>query len=109
MVKEKDKLIEFAKRKRIELVFLGVAVLIGVFLGWTNVEIVIFTMFVGSILSPISSRCLAIPALFFLVLSALMAIPGDKERADEFAVYAYYFLIMAVVMGFYEIRKERKV
>ncbi|OGI17709.1 MAG: hypothetical protein A3J63_02865 [Candidatus Moranbacteria bacterium RIFCSPHIGHO2_02_FULL_40_12b] len=29
-----------------------------------------------------------------------------NEKAEEFAIYAYYFLAMAVFMGIYEIRKD---
>ncbi|MFC1608611.1 hypothetical protein ACFL2R_00555 [Patescibacteria group bacterium] len=109
MVKEKDRIVEFLKGNRVGLSFLVVAILIGVLLGWTDMEILIFTVFIGIILRPVSSRYLAIPAVCFLVLSMLMMILNNESRADEFAIYTYYFLIMAVVMGFYEIRRERKV
>ncbi|MFC1644676.1 hypothetical protein ACFL08_01460 [Patescibacteria group bacterium] len=108
MVKEKDKIVEFLKKNKVDLTFLSGAILVGIFLGWNNMEVLIFTVFVGIILRPVSSRYLAIPALFFLVLAVFMMILGNVKRADEFAIYVYYFLIMAVVMGVYEIRMEEK-
>lgn len=86
--------------------FLFVGIALGVFLDWNIVEIAIFAVFLWSILGPIPSRYLAWPALFFLSFTPILLVAGREERAEEFAVYAYYFLAMAVIRGIIEIRHE---
>lgn len=83
------------------------AILLGKFLFWTNINIAIFAFSVWVILNPISSRLLAVPALAFLSATPLvLVIFHNKEQADRFAIYAYYFLVMTVAMGIYELRKD---
>lgn len=108
---ELQKIFEIVKniiRSKIDLAFLLTAVLVGVFLDWSMAEIIIFAIFVGIILHPVSSRYLAIPALFFLTLTPFLLILKRDARAEEFAIYAYYFLIMAVAMGVHELRQEKE-
>lgn len=93
-------------KNKIDLAIIAIAVILGIFLGWRNMEIIIFTVFIASILRPLASRYLAIPALFFLVFTPFLLILNRGERAEEFAIYAYYFLVLAVIMGIYEIWKE---
>ncbi len=88
------------------LLFLS-AIFLGLYFNWGNMEIIIFAIFISSILCPISSRLVAIPALFFLGLVPLLLALERAERAEEFAVYAYYFLVMAVIAGIYEVRSEK--
>ena len=97
---------EKIKNNKIFIIFILIAIILGVFLDWGNIEIIIFAIFIGIILRPVSSRYLAIPALFFLALTPFLLIFDREERAEEFAIYAYYFLIMAVIMGMYEVVKD---
>lgn len=83
------------------------AIGMGVYFDWKIMEIIIFLIFIGIILHPISSRILAVPALFFLVLTPIFLVLKNDPRAEQMAIYAYYFLIMAVIMGIYEVRKEK--
>lgn len=93
-------------KKDIALVICAIA--IGIFYGWSNMEVIIFALFISSILNPIPIRFFASLALFFLILTPVLLIIKGDLRAEEFAVYSYYFLIMAVIMGLIEIRKEKK-
>jgi hypothetical protein len=96
------------KNNKAFIVFILLAIILGIFLNWGNIEILIFAIFIGIIIKPVSSRYLAIPALFFLALTPFLLIADREERAEEFAIYAYYFLIMAVIMGVYEVTRENR-
>lgn len=96
------------KNNKVFIGFILLTIIIGVFLNWGNIEIIIFAIFIGIIIKPVPSRYLAIPALFFLIFIPFLLIAGREERAEEFAIYTYYFLILAVIMGVYELIKENK-
>lgn len=80
--------------------------LLGVIFDWNVVEISVFIVFISALLFSVPSRFLALPALFFLSMTPFLLLLDRKESAEEFAVYAYYFLVMAVVRGIIETRKE---
>lgn len=92
---------------KINAAIILVAIILGIYLGWENMEITIFAIFVASILHPIDSRYFAAPALFFLALTPFLLILDREAKAEEFAVYAYYFLVMAVIRGIIEVRSEK--
>jgi len=96
-----------AKRKT-DLAFLLVAVLLGIYFDWGMPEIIIFAIFIGIIIHPISSRYLAWPALFFLSVTPFLLMLDRENRAEEFAIYAYYFLAMAVIRGIIETRQAQE-
>lgn len=105
--KEKADSIEaFMKSRKLDMGFLLAGTLLGVFFGWNIVEIAIFLVFIWSIIGPIASRHLAWPALFFLAFTPILLTLGRKVQAEEFAIYAYYFLVMAVIRGIIEVRSE---
>lgn len=89
-----------------DVLFLLVSLSLGIYLKWNVFETAIFCVFIYTILHPLPSRFLAMPALFFLVLTPFFLVFNKEIIAEQLAVYCYYFLIMAVVMGFYEIRQE---
>ncbi len=105
-----DKKIEFIQElivdNKFDVILLLTAVFIGLYFKWSNMEIIIFVISISSILRPISSRLMAIPALFFLSLTPILLSLERTDRAEEFAVYAYYFLVMSVIMGIYEMKKD---
>lgn len=96
------------RERRVDLVVLFLGVLLGAFFQWNIVEIFIFVIFLWSIVGPLSSRVLAVPALFFLSATPLLLILDREDQAETFAVYAYYFLVMAVIRAIVELRKENK-
>jgi hypothetical protein len=116
-------------KRNIDIVITAIAILMGAYFGWTIPQMLIFGIFVWAILNPISSRIPAIVALAFLsftpfllafqdskvvmaITSLFLPIKGTKLNgsalAEETAIYAYYFLILTVIMAIYEIRKEDK-
>lgn len=105
MFKEKVKGI-FAKRNK-DIFFLALAIALGVYLNFKTTEVIIFAIFIWVILNPVSSRYLAMPALGFLILAPFFLIFKQDLIAEQLAIYAYYFFVIAVIMGIYEIRKDR--
>ena len=79
----------------------------GIYFKWGVMNTLIFLIFVGIILRPISSRILAVPALFFLILTPIALIAKQDVIAENLAIYAYYFLILATIMGIYEVRQNK--
>lgn len=100
---------DFVRRRKVDVGFLLVGIILGVLFGWNIVEIFIFAIFIWSILGPIPSRWLAGPALFFLSIVPILLALKREDQAEEYAIYAYYFLVMAVIRGIIEVRKEEKV
>jgi len=95
------------KKKTLNVLILCLSIGMGIYFDWKIMEIIIFLIFVSIILRPVSSRLVAVPALFFLVLTPILLIMKRDPQAEQMAIYAYYFLIMAVIMGIYEVRKEK--
>jgi hypothetical protein len=95
----------FVRERKLDAGFLLAGILLGVFFNWNIVEIAIFLVFIWSIIGPIQSRYLAWPALFFLSFTPVLLAIGREEQAETYAIYAYYFLVMAVIRGIIEIRK----
>lgn len=96
----------FVMERKVDVGFLFVSIVFGTFLNWNVIETAFFAIFIWSIVGPIQSRYLALPALFFLTFTPILLAMGRNAQAEEFAVYAYYFLVMAVIRGVIEVRKE---
>lgn len=94
-------------QKGLNIFLLLLAVILGGYFQWGIMNTLIFLIFIGIILRPVSSRIMAFPALFFLVLTPFALILKQDLLAENFAIYAYYFLIMAVIMGIREVRSEK--
>lgn len=95
---------EFVMRRKVDVGFVLAGIILGTVLNWDVIEIIFFAVFIWSIVGPIASRYLAIPALFFLSFTPILLALDREARAEEFAVYAYYFLVMAVIRGIIEVR-----
>jgi len=106
IINRRDSIENFVKERKLDFGFLVVGVLVGMFFNWNIVEIAIFLFFIWSIIGPIASRYIVWPALFFLSFTPILLFMGRKEQAEEYAIYAYYFMVMAVIRGIIEIRQE---
>jgi len=96
------------QQRKVDVLIVVAGVLFGAFFEWDLVEIFIFAIFLWSIVGPLSSRVLAVPALFFLSVTPLLLALGRDDQAEIFAVYAYYFLVMAVVRAIVEMRADEQ-
>jgi hypothetical protein len=100
-----NKILPGLRRRGLDLFFLIAAIGLGLFLGWDYWEAAIFGVFVWSLLGPLESQKLAWGALIFMIISAGFLMSGRESRAEEFALYAYYFLVMTVIRAVLETRK----
>lgn len=98
----------FVKKRKGDIGLLLAGIVFATFLNWDVVEIIIFAVFIWSIVGPIASRYLALPALFFLSFAPILLAMKREERAEEFAIYAYYFLGMMVIRAIVEIRSGKE-
>ena len=97
---------KITQKKIINSIIILLALGMGIYFHWGLISILIFLIFIAVILRPVSSRILAFPALFFLILTPIALIFEKDDIAENLAIYAYYFLVMATIMAIYEIRKE---
>lgn len=93
-------------KRNIDIAITVIAILMGAYFGWTIPQMLILGIFIWVILNPVSSRIPAIVALAFLSITPFLLVFKRDILAEETAIYAYYFLILTVVMAIYEIRKE---
>lgn len=98
----------FLSKFRVEIFLLIFAILVGLFFQWNIVEILLLVIFVAVLLFPTPSRYLAWPAFLFLMFVPVLMAFERKEQAEEFAIYAYYFLVMVVIRGIIEIRGQKE-
>lgn len=98
----------FRERKKDSL-FLVASVFLGVFLEWDIVEIAIFATLIWAIIGPISVRILAAVALFFLSIVPFLLVLDREDQSEQYAVYAYYFLVMAVIRSIIDLRNEESI
>lgn len=97
---------KISRKNIIDAFFIVAVIAMGIFLHWKIAEIAVFSLFIWIILNPVSSQYPAIGAIFFLALTPFFMIFKKDIMANQLAIYAYYFLIMTVIMGIYEIWKE---
>lgn len=95
----------FTKRNK-SIFFLALAIALGIYLDFKLIEVLIFVIFIWTILNPVAIRYLIIPAFGLLMLAAVFLIFDQRIQAEQAAVYAFYFLIMVAFMGIHEIRKN---
>jgi len=94
---------QFFQGKHADILCIVFAMLFGTFLDWEILHTLFFAVFIASLVWPIPSRVLVFPALFFLAFSPILLLMGRQERAEEFAIYSYYFLVMVVIRAIIEI------
>lgn len=80
---------------------------LGLYFNWTAVEILFFLFFLWTLLGPIASRYLALLTIVFFSFVPFLLIFKRPERAEEFAIYAYYFFGMAVLRAILEVKAEQ--
>lgn len=98
---EKDNIFSQVHPRKDLLLVLG-AVIMGTWFGWGIVEIFVFALLIFSVLRGVSSRLMILPAILFLVLVVFLLLFERNAQAEEFSVYAYYFLGIAIILALKE-------
>lgn len=96
------------KTRKVDAFIFIAGICVGAFFEWDLVETFVFLVFLWSLLGGLSSRILAIPALAFLSATPILLIFNREDQAEQYAVYAYYFLVMAVIRAVFELREDEK-
>lgn len=91
-----------------EVIILSLGFFVGVFLNWPAVEIVVLLIFLWALVHSIQSKYFALAAFVLMTVVPPLLFLKKSARADEFAVDAYYFLCIAVVLAAREIRRDEK-
>lgn len=103
-----NKLDQYLTKKYFDYGLIAFSLLLGFYLRWNMQNVFVFSFVIWIILNPISSKLLARAALYFLVFVPLLLIMRRDDRAEQFAILAYYFLILTVIMAIVEFKKEQK-
>lgn len=85
------------------------ALLLGAYLKWETAEILVFALFIWSIVNPLPSWIFLVAGMIFLVSSPLLNYLGKESLAERSAVFAFYFLSMMVFTIIYEIRANKDI
>jgi len=80
--------------------------LLGLYLGWETLDILMFIFTVWVILSPVSSKFLARATLFVLILVPTLRIIHVYDLSDQFTIWAYNFMVLTIIMMIIELRAE---
>lgn len=98
----------YLTKKNLDYAILILILVTGIYLKW-EIEDILFAIFlVWHFLHPFTSQTLAKVALFFLSLTPIFLIIKRDASAEQFAVYAYYLLILTVIMAIVEKKKEAR-
>jgi|GEM_PF-5648434 len=82
--------------------------LLGLSLNWSVKELAVVLFLIWLCLFPLKSQILAKIAVACLVITPIMLILNNNNRAETFAEIAYLFLVLTVIMAIVEHFKERK-
>ena len=104
---EDNQLDQCLTKKHFDYGLVAFSLLLGFYLKWDMQNILSFSFVIWIILNPISSQLLAKGALVFLSFVPLLLIIKRESRAEQFAIFAYYFLVLTVIMAIIEYKKEQ--
>ena len=97
------------RQEILKICFVLLALGLGVYLEWLWRDILAFGLLIFIIINPISPKWLAVPALVLLILAPVLIALKQSDIAEEVVIGVYYFLVMSIMMGIYEIWKEKAV
>lgn len=102
-----NELDQYLTKKYFDYGLVAFSLLLGFYLKWDMQNVLVFSFVIWIILNSISSRFLAQIALVFLVFVPLLLIIHRYDHAEQFAIFAYYFLVLTVIMAIIEFKKEQ--
>ena len=103
-----NKLDQYLTKKYIDYTLVVFSLFLGFYLRWNVSNVVLFSYTIWLILNPISSRFLARIALCLLFFVPLLLIIKSNQ-AEQFAIFAFYFLILTVITTIIELKKKQKI
>lgn len=95
-------------KSMLNYLILAIGLAMGIYFKWQILDIIVYLIFLRMILIPFPSKYPAFVTLIFLITTPILLIAKKNDWAEQVAVYAYYFMVMTVLMIIYESRKERE-
>jgi hypothetical protein len=105
--------IEFPNQRKFQIkVIVSFLIIVGAFIAkqnfdFTSIGTLILIYFGISLLWNLTSRISASFAMLFLISTPILLILKNNVLAETVAIYAYYFLIIAVVGEIIALKKEK--
>ena len=103
-----NKLDQYLTKKYLDYTLVVFSIVFGFYLCWDAQNVALFSFIIWLILNPISSRFLARIALCLLFFVPLLLIIKSNQ-AEQFAIFAYYFLVLTVITTIIELKKKQKI
>lgn len=86
---------------------IGISALLGLYLNWEMIYVVLFSLIIWQILHPLSRSALSAISLFLLVLVPLAFYLHRERDAQKLAVLAFGFLVLALLMAVIESKRDK--
>lgn len=99
----------YLKKEYIDTIFLLIAITIGIYYQWSLLNLAFFVFVVWLLLNSLKVQSLAKIALFFLILVPISLFLSKDNYAEQFGLFAYYFLILTVIGAIIEIKASQDV
>ena len=93
-------------KKYLDFCIIIFSALLGLYLGWGILDILMFLFTVWVILNPVSSKFLARVTLLILLFIPILLAIHVYDRADQFTVLAYNFMVLTIIMMIIELKTE---
>lgn len=92
----------FTPKNVIEMILLALSVGMGIFFQWEIANLIFFLLLLRLLIHPIPSRLPAGAAIAFLAVTAGLLVFKQRDWAENTAIWAYYSMILIVVMALME-------
>jgi len=98
---------QYLTRKYFDYAIITLSLLLSFYLKWEMQSVIEFSFVIWLILKPIPSKLLSKIALCFLAFVPFLIV-HRADRAEQFAIFAYYFLVLTIIMVVIESTGHRK-
>lgn len=92
----------FSPKIIIEIILFALSIGMGLYFQWEIANLIFFLILLRLIIHPVSSRFPAGAAIAFLAITALLLVFKEKDWAENTAIWAYYSMILIVIMAMME-------
>ena len=96
------------KKRKLEIVLLLIILILLLMWGFKIESIILLMLFCFFLFFKYDSRYIAVMALMSLASCPFLLIFKKELAAEQMAIYAYYFLVMTVILQIAEYRREIK-
>lgn len=96
----------FSPKIIIEIIFFALSIGMGIYFQWEIANLIFFLILLRLIIHPISSRIPAGAAIALLVTTAILLVFKRDAWAENTAIWAYYSMILIVIMAVIEMKSE---